>query len=148
MASQIAQEEIITSLVHMLSLKLRLINSLKQNLKKLGPDAMIFNGPLRSCDEKELAADVSMLRVIFSKASSETKPAELLVEQLPNTVSVSFKAVNAANLMPMLADTVGGGLSCYIVIVLLVSCFRLPVQQDPLVITDRCLTFSRLPTVT
>jgi hypothetical protein len=105
-ASKIAYEEIIQSLLHMLALKLRLITALKQNLSVLGSDALIFNGPSRGCDEKELTSDISLLRVIFNKTTPNDAAKELLVEQLPNTVSVSFKDVSSGDLMPLLANTV------------------------------------------
>jgi cysteine desulfurase len=107
-ASRIVREELVQLLLHMLTLKLRLIRGLKEHLKPLGPDAMRFNGPVRGSDEKELATDISMLRMIFSatNSSSSSQDKELLVEQLPNTVSVSFKGINAMDLIAELSENV------------------------------------------
>ena len=138
-ACRLARVEAKDLLLHMLTLKYQLIESLETGLKEQGVSFVQFNGPARSCNLKEIASDIGMLKLILNPISADASLSEEdrffsgtseaiskdnssfsrtcanLVEQLPNTVSVSFKGVNALLLMPLLTSTVAcsAGSACH-----------------------------------
>lgn len=75
------------------------------------------NGPKRSSSSAELSADLKLIRAVAAGNSMLTKPgrtgslrvgdvSEGLVEQLPNTISVSFKGAKAHELVGLLSNKV------------------------------------------
>lgn len=103
-AARVYNRESKTLLLHMLTLKLRLVEGL---IAAFGPPeqgSIRFNGPSKSCVPAELRQEIEELRPLL--ASAEPLPARRLVEQLPNTVSVSFRAVDATLLLAALAEKV------------------------------------------
>jgi len=144
-ACRVARLEARETLLHMLALKLRLIQALASGLKEYGADFLKFNGPERACNSTEILSDIGMLKLILkplspsmsnSSASESGHPSEQeskaerdkdatsfartcasLVEQLPNTVSVSFKGVRVTKLMPLLTSKVAcsAGSACHVV---------------------------------
>lgn len=65
---------------------------------------MIFNGPNRGCNVKEIESDLTELTKMFS--TSDALPSRRLFEQLPNTVSVSFWKIDAQQLLLLLTTQV------------------------------------------
>lgn len=121
-ASRIAKEEGSQTLLRMLTLKQRIIKQLLAALAKVGVDqaAVRFNGPRRSVDVAEIATDLALLRVMLAgfggaAAGDAHPPVRLDLDQLPNTLSVSFRSVLAHALMPLLADKVAcsAGSACH-----------------------------------
>lgn len=121
-ASRLARLEANEMLLHLLSLKKRMIAAL---LKGMGGEELIFNGPRRSVKPAEIDSDIGMLRIIFAQAGLDDKQnsqsdairnsTSLLLEQLPNTVSVSFQNVKASKMIPLLGSTVAcsAGSACH-----------------------------------
>jgi len=128
-ASRIAKQEGSLTLVRMLTLKQRLIKQLLAALAAVGVDraAVRFNGPRRSVDVEEIDTDLALLRVMLAgfggsgaaggagTGTAAAAPVRLDLDQLPNTLSVSFKGVLAHSLMPLLADKVAcsAGSACH-----------------------------------
>ncbi len=155
-ASRIAKDESAELLLHMLTLKQRLVFGLKEGMRtsngKSGSTCagrgekeinMRFNGPERACDPSEITSDIGILRLILKPLGSgmsantstygdsangnrvgkgsNVDSASLshissnLVEQLPNTVSVSFQGINVAKIMPVLLPNVAcsAGSACH-----------------------------------
>lgn len=85
---------------------------------------MRFNGPARANNPKELLADLKIIRVMLKShqqkqqsgagtagtaaAAAATRAAMSLdvLQQLPNTVSVSFRGVKSYQVIDMLSDKV------------------------------------------
>ena len=119
-ASRIARHEACVMLLSMLALKKRLIELLIQGL---GADLLRFNGPRRSVDPGQLQDDLHLLRIILAGGagrsskgtSTDLNSASLLLEQLPNTISVSFRDVKVSDLMPLLVRSVAcsAGSACH-----------------------------------
>lgn len=124
-ACRIAAAEADERLMHMLSLKLLLITRFRDAFK--GEELSIrFNGPAR-CNSEDIRSDLQMMKAItmsskpristdlnneaeaIAKVESKKFVSVLsgsAVEQLPNTVSVSFKNIKADKLMKMISDKV------------------------------------------
>lgn len=93
--------------------------------ERIAQQLVRFNGPRRCADAAELESDLAILRIIShhkvpppsksdsssgsipSAAISSTVPASLTLEQLPNTISVSFKGLLAHQLTARLAGPTG-----------------------------------------
>jgi len=149
-ACRIARLEARDTLLHMLTLKLRLLQALSAGLNPYGGDFLRFNGPERACVASEIISDIGMLKLIlkpFNSSSSSNSDEESgsakerdlkaerhkdaynkdatsfartcasLVEQLPNTISVSFKGIRVTKLMPLLVSKVAcsAGSACHVV---------------------------------
>jgi hypothetical protein len=92
-------------------------------------DFIRFNGPMRSNDPDAIANDINVLRIMSNNSSNSInsrrnrmnnlldayddkkvinkfKATSFLVDQLPNTISVSFRGIKTKDLMPLLADKV------------------------------------------
>ncbi|KAJ1430628.1 pyridoxal phosphate-dependent transferase [Ochromonadaceae sp. CCMP2298] len=136
-ASRLALEEAPVLLLHLLSLKLQLINALLQGLGQEG--GIRFNGPARSCDPTELASDLKLLRVLLRLRTGKPPPPPSsttpstgggavptavptmsvpmmdLLEQLPNTISVSLTGVKSHQVIAALATRVAcsAGSACH-----------------------------------
>lgn len=67
------------------------------------------NGPIRLNGSKTLADDLKMIKVMLrpsqSKANHSSRAADV-IEQLPNTISVSFKDIIGHELVANLANEV------------------------------------------
>lgn len=115
-ASRLARAEAGPMLLHLLSLKRRLISKLQAGLGQ-GKAKLRFNGPRRSVDPAEIDSDLGLLRVILRGGGGASSPAStsLVLEQLPNTVSVSFQGVRVHQLMPLLVRRVAcsAGSACH-----------------------------------
>lgn len=128
-ASELALKEEDELIIHMLKHKLRLLigirNSftesvvLKDNYKdkplntwKDKLDLVIkLNGPIKSNDADFVLEDIKTLR---SKKDNDTIK-EIILYQLPNTMSISFKDINANILIENLSDKVAcsAGSACH-----------------------------------
>lgn len=116
-ASRIAKLQADEILIHMLTLKHRLMTLLIQGLSKINSnsDFYVFNGPRRSIDINELTSDLKMMNSIV-KMNLKNKNMDngghsmlgstLTLDQLPNTISISFRNLKASNLLNVLFDKV------------------------------------------
>ena len=100
--------------------------------------ALRFNGPRKAADPAELESDLALLRIILlpsggglgsgsgsangssssngsGGSGSAARSSSLVLEQLPNTLSVSFRGLLAPDLMPQLASLVAcsAGSACH-----------------------------------
>ena len=145
-ACRIARQEAKETLLHMLTLKHRLLHALTVGLGAHGGNFLRFNGPERASNVNELASDIGMLKLILnpvrqahgggnavgatdsnidalkdSESNKDTKSfartCASLVEQLPNTINVSFKNISVVQLMPLLVNKVAcsAGSACHII---------------------------------
>jgi len=137
-ACRIAYDESDLLLAHSLTLKHQLMTSLSDGLRGVSyhtghKDLFIFNGPRNSVDLSSLGDDVKMFRAITRvrvnnsnlEASSPSYPAashirstyssSLVLDQLPNTVSVSIRGVHAQDMLDILHDKVAcsAGSACH-----------------------------------
>lgn len=119
-ASRISLVESAPLLLHMLHLKHRLIHTLLQRFPKKD---IRFNGPQRSNNPACIKEDVKMFKVMLKPAPKMTTSGDtissaalaataahvatdVLVEQLPNTVSVSLRGVRAHEIIAALSEKV------------------------------------------
>jgi cysteine sulfinate desulfinase/cysteine desulfurase-like protein len=114
-ASRIAHEEADELLIHMLTLKFRLMKLLSDGLQNLGSDriAYRFNGTSSGTDLQTLSSIVKMLSAIKRSPVKQEQTSAYgsvglssLVDQLPNTISISFRNIKASTLLQHLYDKV------------------------------------------
>lgn len=103
-ASRLYSCESKSLLLHMLRLKLRLVEGLIAAFGSPAEGKIRFNGPNKSCVPEELKREIRELHELFP--GTECLPARRFVDQLPNTVSVSFRGIYATSLLALLADKV------------------------------------------
>jgi cysteine sulfinate desulfinase/cysteine desulfurase-like protein len=126
-ASRLAHDEADALVAHMLTLKLRLISGLQKScLVDVGKTEMRFNGPVHACEPVYIEAALQQLRRTTSASQSHSQVLEhkeptrdeerqVVLNQLPNTVSVSFRDVLTRDLMPGLQKCVAcsAGSACH-----------------------------------
>jgi len=144
-ASRLALEECSALLLHLLSLKLRLVTALVEGFAKPAERSKLkFNGPARANNPKDLLSDLKIIRVMIKSqlnasqysitkdstqdleasaavvaAVEATKAAMSLevLQQLPNTVSVSFRGIYSHEIITQLSEKVAcsAGSACHAV---------------------------------
>lgn len=116
-ASRIAHEEADDLLIHMLSLKFRLMKLLGNGLQQCHSSEKIFrfNGPSNGTDLQALSSMMKMLSAIKKSAvgNKGNQPIAYgsiglssMVDQLPNTISISFSNLKASSILRHLYDKV------------------------------------------
>jgi cysteine desulfurase len=129
-ASRLALLESGDMLVHLLSLKHRLLTNLLGAFER-DRDRVRLNGPIRANSPQEIAGDLKLLRVmmksdirssatgVVGSSSMDSKRIinKIAMEQLPNTISISFKNVKAQDIIASLSSTVAcsAGSACHAV---------------------------------
>lgn len=109
-ASRIAYEEADSTLTHYLTLKTLLLQQLESLLiNQLGK--VRFNGPQRSSIYANIQSDMKMLKVLLKSQKSQkfaqsNSDAYEMIEQLPNTISVSFCDLIGHEIVEKLGDKV------------------------------------------
>lgn len=100
--------------MHLLRCKLRLLTSLKIALKDRQNDVQV-NGPVRSCNADNLSEDIKVLKAVLTSAMNNPVNKGDLLEQLPNTVSVSFKGLIGHEIVGGMRDRVAcsAGSACH-----------------------------------
>ncbi len=97
-------------LIHMLSMKLRLLQKLQDAFgKEVMSTKIRFNGPQRSCNIRYLSDDLKMLKVLLKQSqhhSHRHSLSQFHIEQLPNTISISFQGLYGHELVAKLGETV------------------------------------------
>eukprot|EP00602_Paraphysomonas_sp_CaronLab_P003419 CAMPEP_0185022624 /NCGR_PEP_ID=MMETSP1103-20130426/5325_1 /TAXON_ID=36769 /ORGANISM="Paraphysomonas bandaiensis, Strain Caron Lab Isolate" /LENGTH=473 /DNA_ID=CAMNT_0027554773 /DNA_START=1 /DNA_END=1422 /DNA_ORIENTATION=- len=109
-AARIAQAEWRGTIAHMLTLRMRLIRILQEELGGLESGKFLrFNGPVE-------AYQLNYIATVLHEVVCGTRT-ENIFPVLPNTVNVSFRGVRAAKLMPTLIDKVAcsAGTTCHAV---------------------------------
>lgn len=125
-ASQIAFEESDRLLIHMLNMKKLFIETILNDYKVAFPKNSIeqsikFNGPKKCYDSQHLLLAINMLSSIMkltsNNNSNHTHPiaTDNIIHQLPNTISISFKNIQAHELLGKLHDRVAcsAGSACH-----------------------------------
>ena len=123
-AARLARDEAGALLLHMLTLKLRLLDGLQRAFAEdADPLLLRFNGPARSNDANAIASDLKVLCLILSNnrpPASSPVAADVLthllpfpasignvqLDQLPNTISVSFRNVQSDKVVAALQQKV------------------------------------------
>ena len=114
-ASNLAVRRLRKNIIHMLQMKLRLVSGLKSAFAA-HPACIRFNGPHRHNIPLEIEAEISLLNPLFATVNKEKTLSSLdLIEQLPNTVSVSFRGIKATQIVQKLKNTVAcsAGSACH-----------------------------------
>lgn len=97
-ASRIAYEESEELLMHYFSLKIVLLEKLNI-LLCAHADKVLVNGPLRSVTSRDIKSDMKMIKLMLKSPRrsgslvSSTSDTYEMIEQLPNTVSISFQGL-------------------------------------------------------
>lgn len=133
-ASEVALKEENELIFHMLKHKLRILIGLKNNFtesvvlkddyqrdKPLGTwkdklDLVLrLNGPIKSNDADLVLEDIKNLRSKLEDTNSIDSKKDIVLYQLPNTISISFKDINANILIDSLSDKVAcsAGSACH-----------------------------------
>jgi cysteine desulfurase len=142
-ASELVLKEQDELILHMLKHKLRILIGLKNNLTenivikeshrdkplKLEKDkldlVLKLNGPIKSNDADFVLEDIKFLRTKLERKKNENNENnnnnnnnnnnEICLKQLPNTISISFKDVDASDLIESLSDKVAcsAGSACH-----------------------------------
>lgn len=123
-ASRIASDEGDLLLIHMLSLKLQLMKGLSQGLTDISnklkyKDLFTFNGPKSSIHIPTVEGNLTMFKAIANSQRSNKSVSQRrsspsrdkiglssVLDQLPNTVSISFRDIKAHQILPLLYDRV------------------------------------------
>lgn len=114
-ASSLALRKLRKNIIHMLQMKLRLVSGLRAAFAA-HPTLIRFNGPHRHNVVTEIEAEIAVLSPLFASIHQDKPLTSLdLVEQLPNTVSVSFRDVKSSSIIAKLSNKVAcsGGSSCH-----------------------------------
>jgi len=131
-ASEIALKEETDLIFHMLKHKLRLLIGIRNSftesvvLKDNQRDKPLttwkdklelilkFNGPSKSNDADFVLEDIKVLRSILADTNNDNKH-DIVLYQLPNTLSISFKDISASNLIENLSNKVAcsAGSACH-----------------------------------
>ena len=67
-----------------------------------------FNGPIKCNRIVDIQSDIIMLSQLKNECKNNRLPGRKLLDQLPNTVSVSFHHIQAYKLITALGDKVKG----------------------------------------
>eukprot|EP01038_Epipyxis_sp_PR26KG_P006312 gene6312-8692_t len=121
-ACRLAHNDTDNMIVKLLALKQTFISGILKSFNKNEINNIRFNGPLRSNNPKELQSDLGVLKVMLDANDSinnnkgnNNNDFSLITEQLPNTISISFKGIQAYKLIDILGEKVAcsAGSACH-----------------------------------
>jgi len=147
-ASRIAFNESESLLIHYFSLKSALLQRFSELLHSHA-GRFIINGPARSRNYQHIVSDIKMIKLLLKpslsmKSSSSIENAYEMVEQLPNTISISFENLLGHEIVEKLSHKVAcsAGSACHSVSTVNSSTAMQSVPSHVLVAMDIPATFA------